>query len=286
MSKTSLLKRLFKYKSGSIGLLIVVVLVGTALLAPLIAPHDPFQQSLKKRLTPPSWMIGGDPQYLLGTDLIGRDILSRIIYGARVSLWVGVCTVALAGCFGVLLGLVGGYCGGKLDYWVLTLINMMWSFPFILLALVIVAVLGTSLVNVIIALAATSWVSFARIIRGEVMAIKTREFVQAERALGAGGLRIMFRLILPNVSSSIFVLATIEFVRAIIRESFMSFLGVGVPPTVPSWGGMLADSRAFMLVMWWLAAFPGLAIFFSALGVNLMGDGLRDLLDPRIRSKA
>ena len=241
MSKTSLLKRLFKYKSGSIGLLIVVVLVGTALLAPLIAPHDPFQQSLKKRLTPPSWMIGGDPQYLLGTDLIGRDILSRIIYGAQVSLWVGVCTVALAGCFGVLLGLVGGYCGGKLDYWVLTLINMMWSFPFILLALVIVAVLGTSLVNVIIALAATSWVSFARIIRGEVMAIKAREFVQAERALGAGGLRIMFRLILPNVSSSIFVLATIEFVRAIIRESFMSFLGVGVPPTVPSWGGMLAD---------------------------------------------
>lgn len=286
MSKTSLLKRLFKYKSGSIGLLIVVVLVGTALLAPLIAPHDPFQQSLKKRLTPPSWMIGGDPQYLLGTDLIGRDILSRIIYGAQVSLWVGVCTVALAGCFGVLLGLVGGYCGGKLDYWVLTLINMMWSFPFILLALVIVAVLGTSLVNVIIALAATSWVSFARIIRGEVMAIKAREFVQAERALGAGGLRIMFRLILPNVSSSIFVLATIEFVRAIIRESFMSFLGVGVPPTVPSWGGMLAESRAFMLVMWWLAAFPGLAIFFSALGVNLMGDGLRDLLDPRIRSKA
>lgn len=286
MSKTSLIKRLFKYKSGSIGLLIVVVLVGTALLAPLIAPHDPFQQSLKKRLTPPSWMVGGDPQYLLGTDLIGRDILSRIIYGARVSLWVGVCTVALAGCFGVLLGLVGGYCGGKLDYWVLTLINMMWSFPFILLALVIVAVLGTSLVNVIIALAATSWVSFARIIRGEVMAIKAREFVQAERALGAGSLRIMFRLILPNVSSSIFVLATIEFVRAIIRESFMSFLGVGVPPTVPSWGGMLAESRAFMLVMWWLAAFPGLAIFFSALGVNLMGDGLRDLLDPRIRSKA
>jgi peptide/nickel transport system permease protein len=181
---------------------------------------------------------------------------------------------------------LGGYYGGKLDYWVITLINMMWSFPFILLALVIVAVLGTSLVNVIIALAATSWVSFARIIRGEVMAIQVREFVQAEKALGAGDMRIMFRLILPNVSSSIFVLATIEFVRAIIRESFMSFLGVGVPPTVPSWGGMLAESRAFMLVMWWLAAFPGLAIFFSALGVNLMGDGLRDLLDPRIRSKA
>jgi peptide/nickel transport system permease protein len=286
MGKTILLRRLLKYKSGSIGLLIVIILLGTALLAPFIAPHDPFQQSLKKRLTPPSWMSGGDPQYVLGTDLIGRDILSRIIYGARISLLVGVCTVALAGCFGVLLGLLGGYYGGKLDYWVITLINMMWSFPFILQALVIVAVLGTSLVNVIIALAATSWVSFARIIRGEVMAIKVREFVQAERALGAGDMRIMFRLILPNVSSSIFVLATIEFVRAIIRESFMSFLGVGVPPTVPSWGGMLAESRAFMLVMWWLAAFPGLAIFFSALGVNLMGDGLRDLLDPRIRSKA
>lgn len=286
MGKLILLKRLLKYKSGSIGLLIVIVLLGTALLAPLIAPHDPFQQSLKIRLTPPSWMQGGDPDYILGTDLIGRDILSRIIYGARISLLVGVCTVVLAGCFGVLLGIVGGYYGGKIDYWVITLINMMWSFPFILLALVIVVVLGTSLVNVIIALAATSWVSFARIIRGEVMAIKVREFVQAERALGAGDLRVMFRLILPNVSSSMFVLATIEFVRAIIRESFMSFLGVGVPPTVPSWGGMLADSRAFMLVMWWLAAFPGLAIFFTALGVNLMGDGLRDLLDPRIRSKA
>jgi peptide/nickel transport system permease protein len=286
MGELILLKRLLKYKSGSIGLLIVIVLLGTALLAPLIAPHDPFQQSLKKRLTPPSWMQGGDSEYFLGTDLIGRDILSRIIYGARISLLVGVCTVVLAGCFGVLLGIVGGYYGGKIDYWVITLINMMWSFPFILLALVIVVVLGTSLVNVIIALAATSWVSFARIIRGEVMAIKVREFVQAERALGAGDLRVMFRLILPNVSSSMFVLATIEFVRAIIRESFMSFLGVGVPPTVPSWGGMLADSRAFMLVMWWLAAFPGLAIFFTALGVNLMGDGLRDLLDPRIRSKA
>lgn len=286
MGKMILLKRILKYKSGSIGLLIVIILLSTALLAPLIAPHDPFQQSLRKRLTPPSWMLGGDPDYFLGTDLIGRDILSRIIYGARVSLLVGVCTVVLAGCFGVLIGLAGGYYGGKIDYWVITLINMMWSFPFILLALVIVVVLGTSLVNVIIALAATSWVSFARIIRGEVMAIKVREFVQAEKALGASDLRVMFRLILPNVSSSMFVLATIEFVRAIIRESFMSFLGVGVPPTVPSWGGMLADSRAFMLVMWWLAAFPGLAIFFSALGVNLMGDGLRDLLDPRIRSKA
>ncbi len=234
MGKMIFLKRLLKYKSGSIGFLIVIILVGTALLAPLIAPHDPFQQSLKKRLTPPSRIkAAGDSEYVLGTDLIGRDILSRIIYGARVSLMVGGCTVVLAGCFGVLIGLLGGYYGGKIDYWVITLINMMWSFPFILLALVIVAVLGTSLVNVIIALTATSWVSFARIIRGEVMAIKVREFVQAERALGAGDVRIMFRLILPNVSSSIFVLATIEFVRAIIRESFMSFLGVGVPPLLP-----------------------------------------------------
>jgi peptide/nickel transport system permease protein len=281
-----MVKNLLKYKSGSVGLMIVAVLVSTALLAPWIAPHDPFQQNLRQRLTPPSWMSGGNPEFVLGTDLIGRDILSRIIYGARVSLLVGSCTVALAGAFGVLIGLLGGYYGGKIDYWIITLINMMWSFPFILLALVIVVVLGTSLVNVIIALAATSWVSFARIIRGEVMSVKARDFIQAEKALGAGDMRIMFRLILPNVSSSIFVIATIEFVRAIIRESFMSFLGVGVPPTVPSWGGMLADSRAFMLVMWWLAAFPGLAIFFSALGVNLMGDGLRDLLDPRIRSKA
>jgi len=279
------LRHLFKYKSGSIGLMIVVILVSTALLAPWIAPHDPFEQNLRHRLMPPSWMSGGNPDNFLGTDLIGRDILSRIIYGSRISLLVGVCTVALAGFFGVLIGLLGGYYGGRLDYWVVTLINMMWSFPFILLALVIVAVLGTSLVNVILALAATSWVSFARIIRGEVMAVKARDFVQAERAFGAGNLRIMFRLILPNVSSSIFVIATIEFVRAIIRESFMSFLGVGVPPTIPSWGGMLADSRAFMLVMWWLAAFPGLAIFLSALGVNLMGDGLRDFFDPRIRSK-
>ena len=183
MGKMIFLKRLLKYKSGSIGLLIVIILVGTALLAPLIAPHDPFQQSLKKRLTPPSWMSGGDSEYVLGTDLIGGDILSRIIYGARVSLMVGGCTVVLAGCFGVLIGLLGGYYGGKIDYWVITLINMMWSFPFILLALVIVAVLGTSLVNVITALTATSWVSFARIIRGEVMAIKVREFVQAERLL-------------------------------------------------------------------------------------------------------
>lgn len=279
-----MLKRL-KSRSGRIGLFIFVTIVLVAAFAPILAPHDPYRQSIITRLQPPAWMDQGNPQYVLGTDQLGRDTLSRLIYGARISLIVGTSAVFGAGLLGVFLGLIAGYYGGRVDYVVSTLINAAWSFPFILLALIIVAVLGTSLQNLIIALVATSWASFARIVRGEVVALRDREYVEATRALGVKTHRIIARHILPNVISSILVLASIEFGRAILRESFLSFLGLGVPPSIPSWGGMLSEGRSYIFSMWWLVTFPGIAIFITTLGVNLFGDGLRDLFDPRLAKR-
>lgn len=279
-----MLKRL-KSRSGRIGLFIFVTVVLVAAFAPILAPHDPYRQNIITRLQPPAWMDRGSSQFVLGTDQLGRDTLSRLIYGARISLIVGTSAVFGAGLLGVFLGLLAGYYGGRVDYVVSTLINAAWSFPFILLALIIVAVLGTSLQNLIIALVATSWASFARIVRGEVVALRDREYVEATRALGVKTHRIIARHILPNVISSILVLASIEFGRAILRESFLSFLGLGVPPSIPSWGGMLSEGRSYIFSMWWLVTFPGVAIFITTLGVNLFGDGLRDLFDPRLAKR-
>lgn len=272
----------FRSRSGWIGLIIFVLVVLGAILAPLLAPNDPYQQNVVHRLLPPVWMERGSAEFLLGTDQLGRDTLSRLIYGARISLFVGAVTVLGAGTIGIALGLIAGYFGGKTDYLISTFINAAWSYPFILLALIIVAVLGASLANLIIALVATSWASFARIVRGEVVALREREYIGAAQALGAGSGRIILLHVLPNVASSILVIVSIEFARAILRESFLSFLGLGVPPSVPSWGGMLSEGRTFIFSMWWLVTFPGIAIFITTLSTNLLGDGLRDTFDPRL----
>jgi len=277
--------RSFDSRSGRFGLVLFLLIAVVAVIAPLLAPHDPFQQAIVQRLRPPAWLERGTTEHLLGTDQLGRDILSRLIYGSRISLFVGAAAVLGAGLLGSVLGLLAGYFGGRLDYIISTLINAAWSFPFILLALIIVAVLGASLQNLVIALVATSWAAFARIVRGEVIAQRELDYVTAARSTGLPALRILLRHVLPNVSSSILVIASIEFGRAIIRESFLSFLGLGVPPSIPSWGGMLSEARPYIFTLPLLVTMPGALIFVTTLSVNLFGDGLRDALDPRLRNR-
>ena len=273
--------RRFRSRSGRVGLVGFVLVLLVALTAPLLAPHDPQEQAIVYRLRPPVWMTQGTTEFD-SVPIAWRDTLSRLICGARISLLIGGKCLG-AGFVGVLLGLIAGYFGGRIDYAISTLINAAWSFPFILLALIIVAVLGSSVSNLIIALVATSWASFARIVRGEVISLRDREYVDAARALGTPAVLIIAKHILPNVLSSILVIASIEFARAILRESFLSFLGLGVPPSVPSWGGMLSEGRSYIFSHWWLVTLPGVAIFVTSLSINLLGDGLRDAFDPRLR---
>jgi len=277
------LRRLWRLKWAVAAAALMLGIVGSAVCAPLIAPHDPLAVNIRHRLAPPAWMEGGTPQHLLGTDQIGRDLLSRVIYGGRVSLVVGVAAVLISASLGVLLGLSGGYFGGRADWTIMTLVNIMLTFPFVLLALAVIAVLGPSLVNMIIVLGVADWPLYARVIRAETLSLREREFVTAGRALGMGHLRIMFRQIFPNLISVIVVIATLQVARVIILESFLSFLGLGIQPPTPAWGNMLGEGRVYLLNSWWIAAFPGLAIFVTTLAINLMGNGLRDWLDPHMK---
>ena len=228
-------------------------------------------------------MEGGTAQHLLGTDPVGRDLLSRMIYGGRVSLVVGVAAVLMSATIGVLLGLGAGYFGGRVDWTIMTVINVMLTFPFVLLALAVIAVLGPSLVNMIIVLGVAGWPIYARVIRAETLAIREREFVLAGRALGMSHLRLVFRQIVPNLMSVIVVIATLQVAQVIILESFLSFPGLGIQPPTPAWGNMLGEGRVYMLNSWWIATFPGLAIFLTTLVINLMGNALRDWLDPHLK---
>jgi peptide/nickel transport system permease protein len=265
------------------GGLVILALFLTALFCPFLAPHDPYAQNITNRLKPPVWMENGQPQHLLGTDHLGRDLFSRILYGSRISLVVGISAAILMAVIGVGLGLLAGYYGGRIDSIISFFVNCMMSFPFILLAMSLVAVLGPSLQNIIITLALTSWPVFTRVARIETMKLREREFVMAATSLAFSTRRILLRHILPNLMASILVLGTVEVARSIILESLLSFLGLGIQPPTPSWGTMLAEGRNYMLMQWWLAAFPGLAIFLSALGINLLGDALRDMTDPHLR---
>jgi len=277
------LKELVRNKAALLGLLILVGIAASAIAAPLLAPFDPTLQEITLRLKPPGWTTPDGQLNLLGTDHLGRDILSRLIFGARISLIIGVSAVALAGTLGTLLGLVAGYQGGRVDDFVMRLTDTMLAMPFILLALAVIAVLGPSLRNIIFVLGITSWVSYARVVRAEVLTLRTREFVSAAQALGGDGRRIVFRHLLPNVLTPVIVIATLEVARMIILESALSFLGLGVQPPTPTWGGMLADGRAYLSTAWWQATFPGVSIMLTVLGINLLGDWLRDVLDPRLQ---
>jgi peptide/nickel transport system permease protein len=277
------LRRLWRLKWGLAATAIMLLIVGSAILAPWLAPFDPLSVNIRHRLAPPAWLEGGTPQHLLGTDQIGRDLLSRMIFGGRVSLIVGVSSVLISASIGVLLGLTAGYFGARVDWTVMTLINVTLTFPFVLLALAVIAVLGPSLTNMIFVLGVAGWPIYARVIRAETMALREREFIVAARALGMSHVRVMLGQILPNLVSAITVIATLQVAQVIILESFLSFLGLGIQPPTPAWGNMLGEGRVYMLNSWWIAAFPGAAIFVTTLVINLMGNALRDWLDPHMK---
>jgi peptide/nickel transport system permease protein len=259
--------------------LVVVAAVG----APLLAPADPNTQVLTDRLLEPLSVGSSGVYHLLGTDQLGRDLWSRIVYGARVSLLVGLAAVALAGTIGVALGLLAGYHGGHADDVIMRLADMQLALPFILIATFVAAILGPGLQNTVLVLGANSWVAYARVVRVGALSIREREFVQAAKALGAGSGRILCWHVLPNVVSPVLVIATFAVAQMILGEAALTFLGLGTPPSIPSWGGMLTEARNYMTIAWWTAAFPGLAITVTVIGINLFGDWLRDYLDPRQR---
>ena len=265
-----------------VGTLVIVASVVLAALAPALAPADPIRNDLLARLAPPMWMDGGSARHPLGTDTLGRDVVSRLLYGARVSLLVGFAAVLVAGVVGVALGLVAGYYGGRLDDLLMRLGDVQLAFPVLVLAIAVLSVLGASLGNVIVVLGLTGWVTYARIARAETLSLRHREFVEGARALGARDAAILWRHILPNVLPPITVVATFSVARTIIAEASLSFLGLGIPPPAPSWGAMLDEGRNYLTTGWWLALFPGVAILALVLGINLVGDWLRDVLDPRV----
>lgn len=265
------------------GLTVLLLMAGTALLAPRLAPWEPGRQVLLKRLRPPAWQAGGSREYLLGTDHLGRDILSRIMHGARISLGVGLSSVALSGLIGVALGLLAGFYGGRVDAVIMRVVDVFLAIPYILLAMGVISALGPSLVNIVLVMGVTRWVQFARIVRADVLSLREREFVEGARARGNRPLRVLLRHVLPNALTPIIVVATLELAFMIIYESALSFLGLGVQPPTPTWGWMLSEGRNYLRTAWWLATFPGLAIMLTVLAVNLLGDWLRDTLDPRLQ---
>ena len=278
-------RRLGHAKTGIVGLAMVSLMLAMALFAPLISPRDPLEQDLQARLRPPFWEKKTDPNFKMGTDQVGRDMLSRTIYGSRISLSVGFLTMTFSALVGITLGILAGYYRGVADSIISNCVNIMMSFPYILLAISVMAAAGPGYINLVLVLSFTGWPVYTRLVRAEVIELKSRDFVTAARALGGRNSGVILKHILPNLASSIIVLATFELARMIIRESFLSFLGLGIPPPNASWGGMLAEGRSYMLNLWWLAAIPGSAIFFTTLGINLMGDGLRDWLDPHTRTR-
>lgn len=267
----------------SLAMLLVVVLA--ALFPQVLSPHDPFQQNIAARLQPPAWIEGGNWTYPLGTDQLGRDVLTRIIYGARVSLAVGFAAVAISGLLGVVLGLIAGFYGGWTERGITRLIDAQLAIPRILLAVSIIAVLGQGVGNVILVLGFAGWMIYARVVRAQVLTVKSKEYILAARCLGATDRSIMFRHILPNIASPIIVIAAVSVAANIILESSLSFLGLGAGVEAISWGTMLADSRSYISTNGWLPTFPGLAIMFTVFAVNLFGDWYRDFLEPQQRRR-
>jgi peptide/nickel transport system permease protein len=265
------------------GGLIVLVFILLGISGPFLAPHDPNKQELTAMMKPPQ---GAGGAHVLGTDNLGRDILSRIIHGARVSLLVAFAVVFVSGFIGVSLGAISGYIGGKADFLIQKLVEVVWAFPPLLLGITIMAFFGQGLTNLIIALVAQRWIPYCRVVRGQALSLRERDFVMAARCLGATKRQIIARHILPNLIQTSLVIGTFAMASSIIAEASLSFLGVGVPPDIPTWGTMLADARIYISTSWWLPLFPGLCIFITVLGINLLGDALRDILDPRLKRTA
>lgn len=275
--------RLLKSKTGLVGLIIVLAVSLMAIFAPLLAAYDPAKTDVINRLLPPFWIDGGKMDYPLGTDNLGRDVLSRIIYGSRISLLVGISAVILAGIIGMFFGLIAGFYGKVWDFIIMRTVDSFLAIPNILFMLIILAVLGPSLTTLILVLGGTSWVVYARMVRSETLSVKERDFVRSARAIGAKDFRIITKYILPNVISSFIVIATLNVATTIILEASLSFLGLGIQSPDVSWGLMLSDGRQYIATSWWVATFPGVAITVTVLGVIFLGDWLRDILDPKIK---
>lgn len=282
--RRSMLWRLVTNPTGLFGAITTVAFVCMAIFAPWITPHDPAFQNLAQRLAPPFWMEGGTFSYFLGADALGRDIVSRVIIGSQVSLLVGFSSVLIGSIMGVTLGLIAGYRGGGLDSVIMRAADVQIAFPSLILAIVIMAVLGQSLRNVIIVLAIAGWYQYARVVRSRALSLREQDFVMSARAIGVSEMGIMFRHILPNLTAPIIVVATFAIPQVIIAEASLSFLGIGIPPSIPTWGNMLAEARGYVSTAWWLSVWPGVAIMLCLLGINLLGDWLRDALDPRLKN--
>ena len=270
-------KKLIRNNNALFGLIVILTTLVVAVFAPYIAPQDPFEQHLLNRLKPPSL------EHPLGTDGHGRDLLSRIIYGSRISLLIGLISIGIGLGIGVPLGLTAGYFGGAFGEGIMRVIDIMMSFPGILLALVVVAILGPGLFNVMVAIGVWSIPIFTRIVRGSTLSIREEQYIEAARALGVGDIKIIFKQVLPNCLAPILVISTLRLATAILSAAALSFLGLGAQPPTPDWGAMLSAGRNYLRNAWWFSTFPGLAIMFVVLGFNLLGDGLRDILDPKMR---
>ena len=286
-AKRSVLAEFWHYfsenKGAVVGLVVFVALVLIALAAPLIAPHEPYQQYRDALLIPPGWAEGGSWAFPLGTDAVGRDMLSRLIFGARFSLFIGLVVVTLSLTGGILMGLAAGYFGGALDVVIMRIMDVILAFPSLLLALVLVAILGPGLINAMIAISVVLQPHFVRLTRAAVLGEKGKDYVIAARVAGAGPIRLMTRTILPNCLAPLIVQATLSFSTAILDAAALGFLGLGAQPPTPEWGTMLAEAREFILSAWWVVTFPGLAILVTVLAINLVGDGLRDAFDPKLK---
>jgi peptide/nickel transport system permease protein len=273
----------FRHLATLLGAVIIGAAVLVAIFAPYLTPHDPFAQDLNQRLIPPVWMEGSQPTHLLGTDQIGRDYLSRLIYGTRISMLIGVLTVITSGFIGITLGIIGGFYGGRTDDVVMFLITCRLSIPLILVALTVVALVGSSLAVVILTLGLLLWDRFAVVARTTAMQVRNLDYIGAAQAAGASHLHILLREVLPNIANHLVVVATLEMALAILLEAALSFLGLGVPPPLPSWGLMIAEAKEYMFFSPWVIMTPGVALFVLVLGINLLGDGLRDLLGADMR---
>lgn len=276
-----LIKNLYRSKLGFIGLLIVVVASFVAIFAPLIAPHNPTEIDVFNMLVPPAWAEGGSMEHILGTDNLGRDVLSRVIYGSQISLLVGILAVVVAGSIGLVIGLIAGYYGKLIDNILMRVVDAFLSIPNVLFILVILGVLGPSLLTLILVIGFTNWIVYARLVRGEVLSIKELDFVKASISIGSSDKYIIFKHILPNIVSSFIIISALSVASIIILESSLSFLGLGVQQPTISWGGMLSEGRDYLATGWWISTFPGVAITITVLGIIFLGDWLRDVLDPR-----
>jgi len=281
----TLAQELWRDRTGFIGVVLIAALVFMALAAPLLAPHDPTAQNLRARLRPPAWETKGSWNHVLGTDHLGRDVLSRVIYGSRVSLLVGAAVVIIAGTFGVVMGLFAGYRGGRTDSFIMRWIDTQVAFPGLLLALIILAVIGPSMITVIIVLSLNGWMVYGRMTRGAVLSVRQTEYVEAAEIVGCKGRRVIFRHILPNLTSPLLTLSILEFARIVLAEAALSFLGLGIQPPATSWGLDVATGKDYIFRAWWLVTMPGIAISITVLAINLVASWMRLISDPQEREK-